>query len=112
MITVNGTVGSFPVPAGAKVVETGGTSQDSAVIFEYVTPAKVSSFYATALPQAGYTISTNSVISQIGGTAAIVEFTGHGFKGYIDALSNYPDTGVTIAGLGRKNVTTVTFMPQ
>ena len=112
MITVNGTVGSFPVPAGARVVETGGTSQDSAVIFEYVTPAKVSSFYATALPQAGYTISTNSVISQIGGTAAIVEFTGHGFKGYIDALSNYPDTGVTIAGLGRKNVTTVTFMPQ
>jgi hypothetical protein len=112
MITVSGSVGSFPVPAGAKVVETGGDSQDIAVIFEYVTPAKVSSFYATALPRAGYTISNNSVISQSGGTVAFVQFTGHGFKGAIDALSNYPDTGVSIAGLGRKNVTTVTFMRQ
>lgn len=72
----------------------------------------VSTFYATALPRAGYTVTVNSVLSQSGGTTAIIQFTGHGYKGNIDALSDYPSSGVTINGLGHKNVTTITFLPK
>ena len=68
MISVSGSVGSFPVPAGAKVAENIADGQESIVIFSSITPAKVSSFYATALPQAGYTISGNSLVTQGGGT--------------------------------------------
>ena len=76
------------------------------------TTARVSSFYAHALPQDGYTVTTNSVVSQSGGTAAIIQFTGHGFSGNIDALSTFTDSAVSVAGLGHKNVTTITFMPK
>jgi len=111
-ITVAGDVGSFPVPAGANVAENIASSQETVIIFDKITPARVSSFYARALPQDGYTITTNSVISQSGGTAAIIQFTGHGFSGNIDALSEFTDSAVSVAGLGHKNVTTITFMPK
>ena len=111
-IKVNGGVGSFPVPAGANVVENVASSEETAIIFDKITPAKVSSFYAHALLRAGYTITTNSVLSQSGGTAAIIMFTGHGFTGNIDALSKFNDSTVDIAGLGHKNVTTISFMPK
>jgi hypothetical protein len=64
------------------------------------------------LPQAGYTVTTNSVLSQSGTTAALIQFTGNGFKGNIDALSKFTDSAVTVAGPGHKNVTTITFMPK
>jgi len=112
MISVSGSVGSFPVPAGAKVAENIADGQESIVIFSSITPAKVSSFYATALPQAGYTISGNSLVTQGGGTVAFILFSGHGYKGNIDALSNFPNSGVSVAGLGTKNVTTITIMPK
>ena len=80
------------------------------VFFDRVTPAKVSSFYAQALPRAGYTITVNSVLSQSGGTVAFIQFTGHGVKGTIDALSKFTDSSVSIAGLGHKNVTTISIM--
>ena len=111
-ITVAGDVGSFPVPAGANVAENIASSQETVIIFDKITPAKVSSFYAQALPHDGYTITTNSVLSQSGGTAAIIQFTGHGFSGNIDALSKFTDSAVSVAGLGHKNVTTITFMPK
>jgi ABC-type phosphate transport system substrate-binding protein len=111
-ITVAGDVGTFPVPAGANVAENIATSQETVIIFDKITPARVSSFYAQALPQDGYTITTNSVVSQSGGTAAIIQFTGHGFSGNIDALSKFTDPAVSVAGLGHKNVTTITFMPK
>ncbi|SRR5712691_6979323 len=112
MIQVSGQVGSFPVPAGAKVAENIASSQETVVFFSMITPAKVSSFYARALPQAGYTVTTNSVVSQSGNTVAFIQFTGHGFKGNIDALSKFTDSTVSLAGLGHKNVTTITFMPK
>jgi hypothetical protein len=112
MIQVGGEVGSFPVPAGAKVAENVASSQETVIIFSMITPAKVSSFYARALPQAGYTVTTNSVVSQSGSTVAFIQFTGHGFKGNIDALSEFTDSTVSVAGLGHKNVTTITFMPK
>ena len=77
-----------------------------------MTPAKVSSFYAQALSRAGYTITTNSVISQSSGTVAFIQFAGHGVKGTIDALSKFTDSSVSIAGLGHKNVTTISIMPK
>ena len=86
--------------------------QGTIVIFDLVTPAKVSSFYAQALPRAGYTITANSVISQSGSTVAFIQFTGHGVKGTIDALSKFTDSSVSIAGLGHKNVTTISIRPK
>jgi hypothetical protein len=112
MLQVSGKVGSFPVPTGAKIAENVASSEETVVFFSAITPAKVSSFYAQALPQAGYTITTNSVFSQSGSTVALIQFTGHGFKGNIDALSKFTDPDVSLAGLGHKNVTTITFMPK
>src|SRR5437899_1450579 len=50
-IKVAGDVGSFPVPAGANVAENIASSQETVIIFDKITPARVSSFYAQALPQ-------------------------------------------------------------
>jgi hypothetical protein len=112
MIQVSGEVGSFPVPAGAKVVQNIGSSQETVVIFRMITPAKVSSFYAQALPRAGYTVTANSVITQSGNTVAYIQFTGHGVKGNIDGLSKFTDSTVSVPGLGHKNVTTISLMPK
>ena len=108
-IKVSGEFGSFPIPAGAKVVENVASDRGAIVFFDRVTPAKVSSFYAQALSRAGYTITTNSVISQSSGTVAFIQFAGHGVKGTIDALSKFTDSSVSIAGLGHKNVTTISI---
>ena len=112
MISISGSIGSFPVPAGAKVAENIGASQQIIVIFSSVTPANVSSFYATALPRAGYAVSGNSVISEGGGTEAIIQFSGHGYKGNIAALSHFSGAGVSVAGLGTKNVSTIELSPS
>ena len=111
-IKVSGESGRFPIPARAKVVENVASDPGAIVFFDRVTPAKVSSFYAQALPRAGYTITVNSVISQSGGTVAFIQFTGHGVKGTIDALSKFTDSSVSIAGLGHKNVTTISIRPK
>jgi hypothetical protein len=112
MIQVSGTVGHFPVPAGAKVAENITTSQETIVIFGSISPAKVSAFYAQALPKAGYTISNNSVITESGNVVAAIQFAGHGFKGNIDALAKFTGSGVGLGGLSDKNVTTVSFLPK
>ena len=111
-IKVSGDFGSFPIPAQAKVAENVASDPGAIVFFDQVAPAKVSSFYAQALPRAGYTITVNSVISQSGGTVAFIQFTGHGVKGTIDALSKFTDSSVSIAGLGHKNVTTISIRPK
>jgi len=111
-IKLSGEAGSFPLPAGAKVAENVAGPEGTIVFFNQVTPAKVSSFYAQALPRAGYTITVNSVISQSSGTVAFIQFTGHGVKGTIDALSKFTDSSVSIAGLGHKNVTTISIRPK
>ena len=108
-IKVSGESGSFPIPARAKVVENVSSDPGAIVFFDRVTPAKVSSFYAQALPRAGYTITANSVISQSGSNVAFIQFTGHGIKGTIDALARFTDSSVSIAGLGHKNVTTISI---
>jgi hypothetical protein len=112
MLKVSGEVGSFPVPAGAKVAENVATGHETIVIFSMITPAKVSSFYAQALPRAGYTVTANSVIDQSGNTVAFIQFTGHGVKGNIDGLSKFTDSTVSVPGLGHRNVTTISLMPK
>jgi hypothetical protein len=108
-IEVSGEVGPFQVPPGAKVAENIATDQEVIVFFSLVTPAKVESFYTRALPRAGYKVGAHSAFTQDGGTVAFIHFTGHGFNGSIYALSKFDDPSVSIAGLGHKNVTTVTF---
>ena len=112
MISISGSVSTFPVPAGAKVAENVSVGQQqSIVVFSSVTPARVASFYSAALPQAGYVISTNALTTESGATVAFITFSGHGYKGNIDALSKAPDSGGSAPpGYPTKNVTTITVM--
>jgi hypothetical protein len=50
-------------------------------------------------------------IRQSGNTVTFIEFSGHGFKGNIDSLAKFTED-VSIAGLGHKDVTTISFTQQ
>jgi hypothetical protein len=106
-ITVKGALGSFPVPAAAKVAENIAAGKELVIVFGSITPADVSRFYATALPGAGFTVTINSMLSKGGDTGALIQFTGHGYQGSIDSLDKFP--GASVAGIGDTNVTTVIF---
>jgi hypothetical protein len=106
-LTVKGSLGSFPVPASAKVAENMAGGQSVVLVFGSVVPADVSRFYATELPKAGYSVTTNSMLSKGGDNGAYIVFSGHGFKGTIDSLDQFP--GMSVAGIGDKNVTTIIF---
>jgi hypothetical protein len=108
-IAIKGTLGSFPIPAKAKVVENMSGGQALVVVFGQIAPADVARFYATALPQAGYTVTTNSMLNKGGDSGAYIVFTGHGYKGTVDSLAQFP--GTSVAGLGDTNVTTIIFAP-
>lgn len=108
-LTVKGSLGSFPVPASAKVAENMAGGQSVVLVFGSVVPADVSRFYATELPKAGYSVSTNSMLTKGGDHGAYILFSGHGFKGTIDSLEQFP--GMSMAGIGDKNVTTIIFAP-
>jgi cell division septation protein DedD len=105
-----GKVGSFPVPANAKVVENMAGGQALVVVFGLIAPADVARFYATALPAAGFTVTTNSMLDKGGDSGAYIVFSGHGYKGTVDSLAQFP--GTSVAGLGDKNVTTIIFAPS
>lgn len=105
MLTVKGSLGTFPVPAGAKVGENMDGASSIIIVFGAITPSDVSRFYATALPKAGFTVTTNTMLSKDGSTGAIIEFNGHGFKGDIEALDKL--AGPDLAGVGNTNVTTI-----
>jgi hypothetical protein len=57
----------------------------------------VSSFYSSVLPKDGYKITMNTLTSENNGTGAAIEFTGHGYKGTIGALSNLPTQAPSFA---------------
>ena len=80
------------------------------VVFGKVVPSDVSRFYASALPQAGYTVTSNSLVSQGGQNGALIAFTGHGYKGNIEAVAQFP--GASITKIGSQNVTTIIMSPQ
>jgi hypothetical protein len=104
-LELKGNLGSFPVPAAAKVGENVSGGSSLLLIFGQVVPADVARFYATALPQAGFTVTSNSLVSQGGQNGAIIAFTGHGYKGTIESIAQFP--AASVAGLGDTNVTTV-----
>jgi hypothetical protein len=104
-LQVKGKLGSFPVPAAAKVGENISGGSSLILVFGLVAPADVARFYATALPQAGFTVTSNSLVSQGGQNGAIVVFSGHGYKGNIESVNQV--AGPTFAGLGATNVTTI-----
>lgn len=105
MITVKGKIGSFPIPAAAKVGENTSGGSSLLVVFGLVAPADVARFYATALPHAGFTVTSNALVTQGAQNGAIVQFTGHGFKGSIESVAQFP--GASLAGIGATNITTV-----
>jgi len=109
-ISVNAKLSNFPVPAAAKVVENIGGGQALVVVFGLIAPADVARFYATALPQAGYTVATNSMLQKGGDSGAYIVFSGHGYKGTVDSLAQFP--GTSVQGLGDTNVTTIIFAPS
>jgi len=109
MLTVRGKLGTFPIPASAKVAENmaGGTS--FILIFGMIAPADVARFYATALPKAGFAVTSNALVSKGGQNGALIVFSGRGYKGNIEAVNQVE--GPDIGGLGGQNVTTVVISP-
>ena len=109
MLAVKGKLGTFPVPAAATIGENIAGGQSLVIVFGSITPADVSRFYAAALPQNGYTVTTNSMLHKGNDTGAYIVFTGHGYKGTLDSLDQFP--GYSVAGVGNTNVTTIIFAP-
>lgn len=72
-----------------------------------ITVPKASSFYNSVLPEDGYKITGNSLIDTTGegvsGPVAEIEFTGHGYKGTIAALSNL-GSAMASAGISASGV--------
>jgi hypothetical protein len=109
VLTIQGTLGSFPVPAAAKIGENMSGGQSVILVFGKIAPADVARFYATALPQAGYTVTTNSLVSRGPQNGAVIVFSGRGYKGTIESVDQI--AGPSIAGVGGQNVTTVVISP-
>jgi hypothetical protein len=108
-LAIKGKLGSFPVPAEAKVGENMTAGRGLVIAFGLIAPSDVARFYAIALPQAGYSVTTDETIQKGGDSGAYILFTGHGYRGTIDSLATFP--GPTLAGLGATNVTTIIFAP-
>jgi hypothetical protein len=109
--SVSGPLGRFPLPQGAQVLEDSADYGHYSIVFGSVTPSAASSFYATALPQAGYTIISNSSATgdswgSFSGTG--IWFTGHGYNGQIGALSSFQIPGFSFGG----NTVEITLTPQ
>ena len=85
-------IGAFPIPPGSA----GGGQQTCGkqVLIELsaVTPAQASASTTSALPRAGYKITDNSTFNDGGNGrpsgVALIDFTGHGYKGTIDAVAD------------------------
>ena len=107
--------GSFPVPAGVKLADNVVISGTVILFFSGITPAKVLAFYTKALPQAGYKITGSEMVSEAGGTAAVM-FSGHGFKGEVASVTHFTDNPGTPAGnlpgLPHKDVTSIELYTQ
>jgi hypothetical protein len=93
-VTVGGSVGTFPIPPGAQVVESGTSSNQIEIVLSGVTPSALDSFYTSALPAAGYTITSNDQGTALGLGNAGINFTGHGYKGDIGDLNG--TIGITL----------------
>jgi hypothetical protein len=93
-VSVGGSLGTFPIPSGATVVDNGTDGANIEIVLTGVTPQEVSAFYTATLPSAGYTITENSSASDATVSGLTIKFTGHGYEGDIGAAS-----GISIAGV-------------
>jgi hypothetical protein len=106
-VALGGSIGSFPIPAGAKVVENISVDKQIEVVIGSVSPQKAASFYSSALPRAGYKITMNGLSSSGNSSTLGIEFTGHGYKGDITAASNL--SGVSLPSSGGKYFLAIIF---
>jgi hypothetical protein len=84
MVPVNAPIGSFPVPAGAKVDYNESCPKQIDLAVSPVTPSQSSTFYTTELPRAGY-----KIVDTFAGPGLVqIDFSGHGFKGTIGTTAN------------------------
>lgn len=94
-VTVGGSIGTFPIPPGATVVDNGTDNGKIDIVLTGVTPQEVSTFYTAALPSAGYTITQNDTGSDATVSGVTIKFTGHGYEGDIGAASGVDIVGVS-----------------
>jgi hypothetical protein len=93
-VSVGGSLGTFPIPPGASVVDNGTDGANIEIVLTGVTPQEVDTFYTGTLPSAGYTITENSSASDASVSGLTIKFAGHGYAGDIGAAS-----GISIAGV-------------
>ena len=98
-VSVSGPIGRFPLPPGAQLINDGTDNGHYDIVFGSVSPSEASRFYTTALPRAGYTITSNS---------SAAGFTGHGYNGQIGALSSFRISGISFGA----NTVEITLTPQ
>jgi len=114
MLSVSDSLGAFPVPAGAGVAENVTDSGQTFVILSSITPEQASSFYLAVLPRRGFRITSNALVGGDNGGAGsttFIEFSGHGYKGTIGALSNLPSPAPSFPG-GDKNLVEILLAPK
>lgn len=91
-VNLGAPIGNFPVPHGAQVVANMPCGKQLLLELSSVTPPEASSFYASALPQAGYTITVNTLTADpdTGAPRGMTEITfgGRGYTGLIIAMAN------------------------
>ena len=114
-------LGSFPIPAGAHVAANLACGKGDIVEAGPVTPSAASDFYASALPNAGYTIANNTLGSDPATGApkgiATVMFSGHRYSGVIIAMADVSSAGSgtasmpAMSGSLTRNVMEITIVP-
>ena len=107
-VSVSGPIGRFPVPPGAQLINDGTDNGHYNIVFGSVSPSEAARFYTTALPQAGYTITSNSSATGESFSGTGIWFTGHGYNGQIGALSSFHIPGISLGG----NTVEITLTPQ
>jgi hypothetical protein len=92
-VKVDAPIRIFPVPPGAQVLQNMTCDKEILIQLGAVTVSQVSRFYNSVLPENGYKITSNTMITMSGngsnsGPTAEIKFTGHGYKGAIEAATN------------------------
>jgi hypothetical protein len=106
---VGGSLGTFPIPSGATVVDNGMDGSNVEIVLTGVSPQEVDTFYTATLPSSGYTITENSTAGDASVSGLTLKFTGHGYQGDIGAASGISIAGVS--GLGGDDIG-IELIPQ
>lgn len=110
-VSVAGSTGSSPIPAGAKIAENADLNGGTLVVITSVTAAKVLNFYESILPQAGYTITSNASATTNSGQEVNIVFSGHGYHGNVVAGANVPASGLNLAGVRSGRFAIISLQP-